>query len=62
MFDPNELTHKQLIQVAYNYLELAKEVKFLREKNIEYSWKLNPDTSGGAFTDQEAKDRKLGYY
>ena len=29
------------------------EIKQLREKSIEHSWRLNPDRSGGQFSDRE---------
>lgn len=41
---------------AEEIFRLRQEVKNLREKAIEDSWKLYPDRIGGQFTDQEILD------
>jgi hypothetical protein len=36
------------------------EITRLRKANIDLNWKINPDRSGGCFTDEEIESGKWG--
>lgn len=52
---------KEFVQGMVNEIErLQRKVKKQEERIAEYSWTVNPDTSGGAFTDREILDSMRG--
>ena len=46
-------THYYLADLIAEVERAHAEIKQLREKSIEHSWRLNPDRSGGQFSDRE---------
>lgn len=53
----NRVEDRKLIDDLVNLASnLNEEVRRLREKSIEDSWRNSPDRSGGQFSDQEILD------
>ena len=43
--------------IAFRFIQMQAEIDKLKEQNIDMGWRLNPDRSGGAFSEWETNRR-----
>jgi hypothetical protein len=61
-YNPSKLNKADLLYEEVNAAKkaLVDAVGQLCEKSVEDSWKLNPDRSGGQFTQEEIEESRRG--